>query len=360
MITIERCKDYADAARAVRKAVLDAGGVNVKKGETILLKVNMLADKTPEEGVTTHPAVVEAVIDLVLDAGAIPIVGDSPFPLIQFKRVAEKTGMAELCRRKKVKLADLSTPKHYDNKMGKLVKSFELTKELDNVDGLIDICKLKTHTFMVYTGAVKNLFGLVSGKEKPALHLRFPDEKNFGQMLLDLYSALKKKTRLVVMDGVVGMEGSGPLAGDKRDIGLIFAGSDALELDLAVTEVLGIRKHVPYLKGLLAPSGINYREFAVKDFKIPKGRKGGEGMKHTARNLLISYPTCDKVKCIGCARCKGACPAGAIRMMGNKPKFDYSKCIRCYCCHEMCPEHAIFLKRPILGKIFKPLLSSRR
>ena len=82
------------------EAVRLAGGMGafVKKGERILLKPNLLAAKPLEKAVTTHPAVVEALIRLVREAGATPIVGDSP-GLGTARKVAEKCGVAEACAR---------------------------------------------------------------------------------------------------------------------------------------------------------------------------------------------------------------------------------------------------------------------
>ena len=100
-VVITKCGDYKneEAYRAIKGAVDLLGGIGafVKKGERILLKPNLLSAKPSDAAVTTHPTVVRAVIQLVKEAGATPVVGDSP-GIGSALKVAQKCGIAAVAK----------------------------------------------------------------------------------------------------------------------------------------------------------------------------------------------------------------------------------------------------------------------
>lgn len=371
-VSLRECRSYSSRAvnKAVRKSIGDLGGIRrfVRKGERVLLKANLLSDKVPEKAVTTHPSVVSAVADLVREAGALPVIGDNPFPLSRAKSIFRKTGMQELCRQKKVLFTALGAPRRFSNPKGRLVKSFSLSSRLDEFDCIINIPKLKTHSFMVYTGAVKNYFGLIPGKAKPLFHLRFQQAAHFSQMLLDLYALVEPFQRLVVMDAVLGMEGEGPSSGTPKEIGCIISSADSIAADTAASEIVGITGKVPYLSmarsqglkgsgpGEITLKGDNISLFRIRDFRLPSGALPRQGLMRFLGDRLVQFPEVSLDRCTGCARCSDICPVVAISMVKyrkystKKPKFYYGKCIKCYCCHEFCPERAIRLKDSLLSR----------
>ncbi|HTY52376.1 MAG TPA: DUF362 domain-containing protein, partial [Methanomicrobiales archaeon] len=81
-VAVSRCREYEpDAVRAaVASAVGHLGGIGkfVGQGERVLVKPNLLASRSPEQAVTTHPAIARAVVELVQEAGGVPVLGDSP------------------------------------------------------------------------------------------------------------------------------------------------------------------------------------------------------------------------------------------------------------------------------------------
>lgn len=372
-VSITRCASYEtqEAYRAVRESIDLLGGMEtfVSRGERILLKPNLLAGKPPETAVTTHPEVVRAVIRLVKEAGGVPVVGDSP-GLGTALKVADKCGVASVCREEGVELIDLKTLVVAENPDGLTFKRLEVAKEALDCDGIINIPKLKTHAQMFLTLGVKNLFGCVPGKLKPQWHLSAGVESShFAAMLLDLYSFLRP--RLTVMDGIVGMEGNGPGAGDPRKIGLVFAGADAVALDTVVTAVLGAEPHdLPLLKaasirGLntdidgIEVLGEGISSVAVDGFKFPPlvslnfADRLPYFLDRRLRRALTSRPSVERLKCTLCNICVQVCPA-EVMAKTDRISIDYDRCIRCYCCQEMCPEGAIspvdgWLKRMIPG-----------
>ena len=167
---------------------------------------------------TTHPSVLRAVIRYAKSKGAARIlVGESPG--FQLGSAAfRKSGLAEAAQSEGAVWADFGEAVQVDNPDGRLVKNFTLARVAVEADVLISLPKLKNHTLMYFTGAMKNIFGCVPGLQKPQFHLRFPERERFGRMIVDLNVALRSD--FSIMDAVVGMEGPGPGAGyPRRDRG---------------------------------------------------------------------------------------------------------------------------------------------
>jgi ferredoxin len=212
----------------------------------------------------------------------------------------------------------------------------------------------------VYTGAIKNLYGIIPGGLKKNFHVQYPDKETFSSMLLDLYLAVKPN--LNIMDAIIAMEGQGPSAGNPRKLGLIFASSDALALDVAATSTVGLKvpmieeakkRKLPYAKH--SDIEIVGNKIRVRNFKSPYLiiNRIPSFLVKIARYFLTRRPVVDKNKCTGCAKCAEICTRQIIKMVEGYPKIDYSKCIRCYCCHEYCPSKAYKLKQSFILKFFR-------
>ena len=139
---------------------------------------------------------------------------------------------------------------------------------------------------MMFTGAVKNLFGCIPGLDKAQYHLKVPDRDDFGAMLVDLMLACKPA--LAVMDAVVGMEGDGPAGGSPRHIGALLASADCLALDVVASAIAGLDPKEVYsnkagLRGGRCPGsadevqivGVGWRELAPENFALPHTRPLG-------------------------------------------------------------------------------------
>ncbi len=91
LVTVRKCGNYDPPllAKALEKCLDDLGGMPslVKRGDRVLLKPNLLKSATPDRAIVTHPSVVEAVAAMVVDAGAVPFIGDSP-PLGNLSKVS--------------------------------------------------------------------------------------------------------------------------------------------------------------------------------------------------------------------------------------------------------------------------------
>jgi uncharacterized protein (DUF362 family)/Pyruvate/2-oxoacid:ferredoxin oxidoreductase delta subunit len=371
-VSIAKCDTYdrKKVELAVEKALSHLGGISqfVRKGDKVLLKVNLLIGKAPEEAVTTHPAVVKAIIRQVIKAGGKPSVGDSPSAssFHSFETVATLAGIKKVCDELKVPLLELNEPVETKYPEGIVSKSFMLSSKLKGFNVIINMPKLKTHSLTIFTGAVKNLFGTISGGHKAAYHVSAQDSHRFTGMLLDLYDTVKPS--LNIMDGVIGMEGNGPSGGNPKKVGVIIAGSNAIAVDAVATTIVGIYDYVPLFKIAKErklpgahPSTITVLGETIANVKIPKiampepfsYAMAPKFMKNFVRDNFVKRPVLVESLCIGCASCANICPKKAITMVSHRPEFDYNKCIRCYCCQEVCPQKAIILKGGLFSGFHK-------
>lgn len=357
-VSIVRCEDYKQERvhEAVRRAIDLLGGIQtfIKSGEKVLIKPNMLKASLPEAAVTTHPEVVRAVIRLVVQAGGIPIVGDSP-GIGELAYVSRRSGILAVVEEEKASLADFTDTQPLKGH-GRF-RRFEVARCAIEADAIINLPKLKTHGMMVMTGAVKNLFGCIPGKKKAQWHLNAGiDHGSFAQMLVELSILLRP--RLSIVDAVIGMEGNGPGSGDPRQIGLILAGQDPASVDVVSCEILGLPPlQVPVTLAAreigvgesrlerIPILGVPISEVKIKDFILPQQMNPEwpfpDLIRRNLKNAFTTRPIINRDTCIQCGVCKDDCPRGAIAEHNGGMIVDYRNCIRCFCCQEFCPKGAI-------------------
>ncbi|MBN2244653.1 MAG: DUF362 domain-containing protein [Candidatus Aminicenantes bacterium] len=367
------CNNYEETYEKIKILMDSMGGMNgfVQADETIIVKPNLLLPADPDKAVTTHPNVVTAVLELVTDSGAKPLIADSAGSGYShtektLRHLYEKCGIKEAALKTGAELNYDTTFKIVPFPEGKLIKRFEIITPVFQADGLINLCKLKTHGFMSMTGAVKNLFGVIPGRTKPGYHAKLDHPDRFAAMLLDLAEYISP--RLSIMDAVIGMEGNGPSGGNPKKAGFLLAAANPLALDVVAGEMMGLRKKDnPILaeaerRGLkpIDPDdidlvGADFKDLRVSGFMLPKTIVKGSGfgipsvLGNLVRSLLVKAatlkPVINRNKCTACGACRDACPVKVITIVDNRyARIDPKNCIRCYCCHEMCQFDAIELR----------------
>lgn len=374
------CPDYEQAEACIRALVEQMGGMGrfVRPGERIVLKANLLRAAPPESAICTHPAVVEAVTKLVKEAGGTPVICDSPGGALHKEAVLrslyEKTGMAAAAAAAGAELSMDSSTRTVSLPEGKVLRQAEIITPVAEADGVIDLCKMKTHVLMSMTGAVKNLFGVIPGLSKVGYHATHPDHATFADVLLDLTGYVKP--RLSLMDGILAMEGDGPgSSGTPRQVGLLLAAANPLALDTAAGAIMNLpRQDNPVLLAAerrgLTPCrmedveliGGTVEELRMADYKFPASTKSNlmdflgplaRPAERLCKKALSQTPRIDGAKCVGCGICAKSCPGQAIAMTapGKKARISQNACIHCYCCHELCPQKAVELHQSWLGRL---------
>lgn len=374
-VAVVRCKTYnVEAVKPALEEALNAvNGLDfVMPGMKIIIKPNLVSFKKPDAAATTHPALLEALVEMLLARGAGVTIGDSPggphsLPLLN--RVYAATGMDRL-EKLGAKLNRNMNEKTVDFPEGKVLKNFTYTEYLDEADAIIDFCKLKSHGMLGMSAAVKNLFGTIPGLKKPEVHYKFQNDAEFADMLVDLNEYFKP--RLAICDAVVGMEGNGPTAGTPRQIGAIIASKSTYYADVVGAELIGMNidglptLQAAYERGFAPASSKNLRVYGdiraltVDDFKAPPVRglsfmRKGNVLHFISKAALEHKPTLKKRLCVGCGECARMCPAKAIEMKNKKPHINREKCIRCFCCQEFCPRAAMVAHRPLAAKVLNKL-----
>ena len=229
---------FESVEKAVKSCVNDLGGVSsfIKADDKVLIKPNMLQAKPPEEAITTHPQVLEAVINIVQDAGGIALVGDSHGgPAEGLQKYWDITGYNEVCKRCDVELVNFEKSGVYIKERNG--RKYYIAKPVLDCDCLINLPKLKTHSLTVFTCAIKNMYGTIPGQRKTEYHKLAPKTTDFAELVVDIYALTKPQLNIV--DGIVSMEGMGPAGGNLRDLGLILASTDGLALDSFICHMLG-------------------------------------------------------------------------------------------------------------------------
>ena len=362
--------DYDYVLERVDYLLSNLDVLNGLKPGKVLLKTNLLKKNIPEDGVTTHPFVVEGVARYLIEKGFTVIIGDSPggpFNKTILKSIYEASGIAKVAERCCCELNYNTEVIEVKPPNAMLINNLKIVKAFTEVDYVVSCAKLKTHTMMTYTGAVKNLFGMIPGVTKADYHLKMNDPDNFANMLIDICDYIKPIFSII--DGIEAMEGDGPSSGDIRNLGLLLVGDNPYDLDLVACKIAGIENVPTNLhaqKRTLTTRDINdivfygtsLNNIDIEPFKLP-GSTHVNFVEDRIPSFVVDF-LLDKVRpypkvilneCIGCGICARDCPAKVITIVDKKAKIDTSKCIRCFCCHELCPEKAIGIKRHTLHRL---------
>ena len=366
-VWLAQCPDYGQSLEEKIEKAFDALQVwdKIRPGMRVVLKPNLVMSSKPEQAIITHPAFTAAVGKCVQKAGGRVVIAESPggpYTPAAMKAMFRATGyrdMAEACGftlYTDCKSREVTLPQ------AKRCRELSVVEPFLDRDYLINLPKLKTHSMVGFSGAVKNLFGAVPGLQKPELHCRFPEREPFSEMLCDLCHFLGPD--LSLMDGIWAMEGNGPTGGQRRDLHVIAGSESPWALDVAAASLVGLepekivmlregheRGYGPLdlselelvgdpMETLLAPDFLK-AEASSTDFidRLPKF------LRPAAKKLATPYPRIDKKRCVGCGKCAESCPQHTISLRDGKAVIRYQNCIRCFCCHEMCPKHVVQIKR---------------
>ena len=376
VVSLQKCESYEkqEVTKAIKALLEPLGGMSafVKKNDKVLVKPNMLSCKEPERAATTHPAVIEAVVNECFAAGASEVwVGDSP-PAI-FGRTEDfwnKTGFAKAVNESGGKLLCFEKDEKTNvsfKVFGKEVTASVIKKVFDfNV--VISLSKMKTHNLTRITGAVKNHFGFIPGFAKALWHKKFTKVNEFSAFVTELAKSLPVK--LHIMDGIEAMDLQGPASGRVKKNNILIASESPVAVDYGFCKVVDLDPEaVPimqYCKKIgWGPSsmseidfvGTNVEECLVKGYIVPPAPPVyliPDFILEFIRNMIWTGPNLKPNKCVKCGRCKNICPAKAITLGEKEAEFDRTKCISCFCCMEVCPIEAIEMKAsPLMAIILK-------
>jgi uncharacterized protein (DUF362 family)/Pyruvate/2-oxoacid:ferredoxin oxidoreductase delta subunit len=382
-VSLARCESYqpAEVEAAVRKSLEPLGGITrfVKPGQKVLIKPNALLARPPESAVTTHPAVISAVIKGVIKAGGTALVGDSPGnAYIEPEHIMEISGIRKAVEDAGGRMAYFQQAGAIEVKnprAGSRMPLLYIARPVLEADVIINLPKLKTHQLTSFTGAIKNMFGIVPGFNKTRFHAAAPHPRDLAELLVDVYESARPQ--LTIMDGVTGMEGNGPSNGRPRQLGLIIVSEDGVALDAVSSYLIGFRPAEidttvaafrrklgemdlgkieilgPSLKSLRQADWAHpFNAYSLVKKFIPRALFN---LATPFINLFKVRPVIDQAKCTQCLVCVKNCPTHTINHdpQNNRVEIDPQGCISCFCCHELCEYGAVRVERSLPVKLLK-------
>lgn len=377
-VSLVKLRDYEskNVYQAVKKSVDLLGGLEkiVKPHAKVFVKINHLSPpSSPNSAIVTHPAFTKEVLRLLKEFNLKITVGDD----IQSKQKDGfiLSGYRQVCKELEVPLVNLKEIGFKEVIChGQILKKVYISPLVLESDFILNLPKLKTHSFTIFTGAIKNMFGIIPSGLRLKYHRQYSKTEIFSQMLVDIFSCAPP--HLTIMDAVVAMEGEGPSAGNPRTVGVILASKNAVALDAVATKITGFNPMDIYTtqnahqRGLgtakieeIEVVGEKIHEVEAKNFKhsaIAIGllqRKIPSFLHAYFQDQLTLIPKVKIDKCTVCMECISICPLGAAKLDRNTAWIDKSLCIHCMCCHEVCRFQAIKLKQRPAGRIFRMVSS---
>ncbi len=224
------------------------------KGKKILLKPNLVEPRANTVHVNTHPLIVRGAAEAFLSLGAASIiVAEGPGHCRDSLRTLEESGMADVLLEDRIPFVDLNCDDVYTVANAghhSPLKTLTFPVTLRQVDWIVSMPKLKTHHWAGVTLSMKNLFGVMPGMfygwPKNVLHIA-----GIGPCIVDIAATLRP--HFAIVDGIVGMEGDGPIMGSPRPAGVLVMGRNLTAVDATCARIMGLNpEKISYL---IAASG---------------------------------------------------------------------------------------------------------
>jgi uncharacterized protein (DUF362 family) len=214
------------------------------KGKRILLKPNLVETHRGEKQINTHPLVVRGAAEAFLQLGAQKVfVAEGPGHRRDTFLLLEESGLADVLYEDRIPFFNLNDTEVYNvpNAGGKTaLKTLTFSRLFKEVDWVVSLPKLKTHHWTGVTLSMKNLFGVMPGIcygwPKNVLH-----HAGINECILDITATLKPN--FTIVDGIVGMEGDGPIMGSPVQANVLVMGRNLPAVDATCARLMGINPH---------------------------------------------------------------------------------------------------------------------
>src|ERR1700687_3334209 len=246
-VAIRRVADYTRDLEAVIYETLCEFNLPVKD-KTVLLKPNLVG-LDPLGVMNTHPAVIGAAKESFLRLGARKVfIGEGPALDRDTEAILESVKLRDFVSGVRESFVDLNVDdvERVELKTSaSRLKELYLPKTVLGVDFLVSMPKLKTHHWAGVTLSLKNMFGIVPGScygwPKNVLHWAGIDRS-----ILDISAAVRPD--FAIVDGIMGMEGNGPIQGTPKACGVLIFGDDPVAVDATCCRVMRLRpERIKYL-----------------------------------------------------------------------------------------------------------------
>ena len=333
-----------------------------RPGMRVVIKPNLMRKSDPALCAVVHPSVIRAVAKRAAERGAHVLLAESPggvYNPAALRGIYEAAGLLPVAEETGMEL-NYDTSDREVPVPGRRLKSLHVISPLLEADLVVNIAKMKSHTLAVYSGAVKNLYGVIPGLLKAEMHFQHQSVESFSDMVVDICDFIKPQLNIV--DAVMAMEGEGPGSGDPREVDALVASPSAYAADAVSAGLAGYAiDELPMLRlarerglfsGRVEILGEDPESLRVKDF-VRASQRGNHLLQSKVPGFLVKpleswfalKPKVRRKACVGCGICARTCPVKTIEIRGRKAKIHPKACIQCFCCLEFCPKKAIAAKR---------------
>lgn len=259
-VVIAKADSYsAPLEDVIRRGLTELGfGRATVKGKSVLLKPNLVEPSLEAPHINTHPLVVRAAAEVfrTWDAREV-LIAEGQGHCRDTYLVLEQSGLQDILDQESLSFIDLNHDSIFDveNRLNLTkLKKLHLPQTLRRADIIVSMPKLKTHHWAGVTLSMKNLFGIMPGIcygwPKNVLHIQ-----GIEQSILDINASVR--THLAIVDGIIGMDGDGPIMGDAKPAGVLVMGRNFPAVDATATRIMKLSpERIPYIayaSGRLGP-----------------------------------------------------------------------------------------------------------
>jgi len=220
---------------AVQHAINLLGGLNIPRDSIVVIKPNICFWKNTDGMIITDPQLLEAVLEIVSERTNKIIVVESDNNSGTAEKRLRKSGVMDIIERHEVKFVNLSSDESEEYEVAGF--KIHIPKTILNANYLINIPKIKTCNIanIVVSISMKNMFGILSDKKKMLFHRK----------LLDILLYINRVIRqdLIIVDGIIGMAGLGPVWGKPVNLNLIVSGFNPVTVDAVCCRIMGINPY---------------------------------------------------------------------------------------------------------------------
>ena len=247
-VTIARSPAYDHSVYATVRRILESHRVDVR-GRSVVLKPN-LVEFEPGSAINTNPLLVHAAYEAFREMGAASVrIAEGPGHRRETLDLADAAGYFRIVPGFEDNFIDLNldeAKRVYPQRQLSRLRKLYLPHTALGADLLVSMAKMKTHHWTGATLSMKNLFGVVPsgiyGWPKNVLHWA-----GIHECVADLHAAFPRQ--FAIVDGIVGMEGNGPIQGTAKDVGVLVAGPDPIAVDATCCRIMHIDpRKVDYLR----------------------------------------------------------------------------------------------------------------
>lgn len=283
--------------------------MNLAGRRTAVLKPNIVAGRPARTGVVTHPAVVEGVVRVLRAAGVSDVsIVEGPGVGLDAEAVFARSGYTALARRLGTRLVSLNDAARRDRpwKYG----TIGIPCIVEDADLYVNLPKLKTHGYTTLTLSIKNHKGLLSEADKKRDH-------HLGLHDPLVQHAKLAPPHLVVLDGIVAVEGDGPQHGRPVCAGILAAGTNMLEVDAAVARLCGFDpRQIAHLR-IAEAEGLGTLDPAIVG-SAPRRRLKPANEQYGRLMNIYSWRDCT-----ACSMCIDSFAAG-VHLAARDPRYWFT------------------------------------